>query len=185
MLMQEIQMIAQVIDVLLCFVVSFICFFVPYKLMAKSEEVQDYDAILKSRIARLSKQQDELLESANERISTFVKVQHEEFGQGEGASDSFIERVHRIMKNAGITDMTTNAFLIACSIGGICFAAFILYFEFLNFITGIPIGFAIGAYLVYNFLASRAEKRKMEFLKLQGTGTPCRPAGVKRLEGMY
>lgn len=76
-----------------------------------------------------------------------------------------MERVHRIMKNAGITDMTTHAFLVACSIGGICFAAFILYFEFLNFITGVPIGFAVGAYLVYNFLASRAEKRKMEFLK--------------------
>ena len=153
-------MIAQIIDVLLCFIVSFICFFVPYKLMAKSEEVQDYDTILKARIARLSKQQDELLESANERISTFVKVQHEEFGQGEGSSDTFIERTRRIMKNAGITDMTTTTFLISCSVGGVCFAIFILYFDFLNFITGIPIGFAVGAYLVYNFLASRAEKKE-------------------------
>jgi tight adherence protein B len=158
-------MIAQIIDVLLCFIVSFICFFVPYKFMAKSEEVQDYDTILKARIARLSKQQDELLESANERISTFVKVQHEEFGQGEGSSDTFIERTRRIMKNAGITDMTTTTFLISCSVGGVCFAIFILYFDFLNFITGIPIGFAVGAYLVYNFLASRAEKKKMEFLQ--------------------
>lgn len=158
-------MIAQIIDVLLCLVVSFLCFFASYKLMAKSEEQQDYNAILARRLNTLSKQQDMLLETANERVSTFVKVQHEEFGQGEGASDTFMDRIRRIMKGAGITSIGATTFLISCSLGGIVFAAFILYFDFLNFITGIPIGFCIGAYLVYNFLASQAEKRKMEFLQ--------------------
>ncbi|MBR1733970.1 MAG: type II secretion system F family protein [Alphaproteobacteria bacterium] len=162
-------MIAQIIDVVICLLVSFIFAFISYKLshklMTKTEIKQDNNAILERRIKILSKQQDDLLESASERVSTFLKVQNEEFGQTEGASDSMYDRIRRIMKNAGITDMNTSTFITLCSIGGIAFAAFILYFEFLNFITGIPIGFSVGAYLVYNFLASRAEARRMEFLQ--------------------
>ena len=61
--------------------------------------------------------------------------------------------------------MNVDTFIVICAIGGVAFAALIVYFKFLNMLTGIPIGMCVGAYLSYNFLASRAAKKKMQFLE--------------------
>ena len=55
----------------------------------------------------------------------------------------------------------------------------ILYFNFLGAFFGVPVGMCVGAYLVYNFLRSRAEKRKMEFLQLFPDAIDMMIRGVK------
>lgn len=160
-----IEFICHIIEIVVCFICSFLAFFIAYKWFTRPADVLDYDQQVAIRVEALSKQQDNLLESAHERVSTFVKVQHEEFGDTELSADDMISRVRRIMKSAGITTISVATFLLFCTLGGIGFTIFILYFDFLNAITGVPIGFSVGAYLVYNFLASQAEKRKMEFLQ--------------------
>lgn len=156
-----------IIDIIFLFILSFTCFFIPFSFFHKKNvEQKKYEEVLKRRIITLSKQQDMLLEaSKNERVSTFVKLEHEEFGQDHEASDTIYERIKRIMKKAGIADISVNTFVLLCSIGGVIFAAVIVHFNFLNYLTGAPIGFCVGAYLVYNMLAAQAEKRKMKFLE--------------------
>ncbi len=153
------------IEPLALFIIAFICFFIIYKILYKNEQVEDYNKILEKKILTLSQQQDMLLESANERVSTFIKLEHEEFSQGGEGSDTINDKIKRIMKKAGISDMSVLTFSLLCCLGGSGFAAFIIHFDFLNFITGLPIGFCIGAYLIYNFLASQAAKKRMAFLK--------------------
>lgn len=163
--MLEKKKMIQYIDIIFSFLLSFICFFIPYKIIhTRNEQIEDNIQRLNKRIVMISKQQDMLLESANERISTFSKIDNQEFGTNPENGDSIVDKIKRIMKKAGITGMSVNSFMIFCSIGGSIFAAIMVHFNFLNYITGIPIGFCIGAYLVYNILASQAEKRKMQFL---------------------
>jgi tight adherence protein B len=153
-------------NMVLIFLVSFICFFVSYKIMkGKSQEAEERKNRLTQRINMLTKQHDMSLITANEKISTFVKLEHEEFGSSDGSSDTILEKTRKIMKKGGISDMSAVNFLIICSIGGCAFAALIIHFKFLNYISGFPLGFCVGAYLVYNFLASRAAKKKMKFLE--------------------
>lgn len=156
--------IAQITDYLLCFLTSFLCFLMLYKSILRRENKQDQNAILNERVAKLAKEQDMLLESSNERVSTFAKTQREEFRQNSGSSDTLLEKVLLVMKKAGISDMSPKTFMMDCTLGGIVFACFIVYFDFLNYISGVPIGFAVGAYLVYTFLSARAEKKKRQFL---------------------
>lgn len=157
-----------IIDMCLLFVISFVGFFIPFRYFDKkgsnAESAEKYDEILNRRLITISRQQDMLLESANERISTFVKLEHEEFG-GNTSVGSVYDRVRLIMKKAGIVEMHVNTFILVCSLGGIIFAAVIIHFKFLNLVLGIPVGYGVGAYLVYVFLASQAEKKKMAFLE--------------------
>lgn len=157
------DIVIHIIDFLLFFLVAFIFFFIPYAVMLWKEEDEDQNAILNERVSRLVKQQDVLLESAGERVSTF-KAHKEKLSEESESSTGFQEEIIKIMKKAGITDMDPKNFEIACTVGGILMAVAFVYFDFLNYITGIPIGFVVGAYLVYTFLGLRAEARKHEFL---------------------
>lgn len=164
---QEKREMNHLIDISVLFLISFLCFFIPFKFFNKknnNEEGEKYDDALNRRLIAISKQQDMLLESANEHISTFVKLEHEELG-GNNSAGSMFDRIRIIMKKAGISNMSVNTFIMLCSIGGIVFAALIIHFKFLNLILGIPVGYGVGAYLVFVFLASQAEKKKMEFLQ--------------------
>lgn len=156
-------MIYQAIDIVICFTVSFVCFFLAHKATVKSQDKRNRSEILKARIKKLEKQQDRLLESANEKISIFLK-QSEDFDQVDDTLDSFIGQVQQIMNSSSITDISAPTFLIACTVGGVCFTALILYFDFFNYIFGIPIGFFTGVYIVYSILVFKAERRKMKFL---------------------
>jgi tight adherence protein B len=133
--------------------------------MQTSEDVDEYHMILQKRIDMLSKQQDMLLESSGERVSTFIKLEHEEFGQQAEGGNELPDKIRKVMKKAGISDMSVNTFVLLCSIGGCAFAALLIRFNFLHYLTGGPLGFCIGAYLVFNFLASQAAKKKMQFLE--------------------
>ena len=111
-----------------------------------------------------------LLEFAGtDKISTFSK--NSSSGIGQDSEDNkntqnVANKIRQIMKKAGITNMTASKFVTYCFCGGVVMSAIILYFNFLNALTGIPIGMCVGAYLVYNYLKSRADKKKMEFLQL-------------------
>jgi Flp pilus assembly protein TadB len=153
-------------ECVLLFLAAFLCFFVPYRLLQGSDDKDDYNIILKKRIDTLSKQQDELLESSGEHISTFVKLENDDFGEQDSTdTKGMVNKIALIKKKAGITDISLNTFMLVCTIGGIAFAALIIHFDFLHWLTGGPLGFCVGAFLVYNFLASQAEKRKMLFLE--------------------
>ncbi len=154
----------QNIEILYLFIISFLSFFVVYKLLYKKEEESDYKKILERKIFSLSKQQEMLLESAGEKISTFAKVDDGKFAYDSENKDKIKDKIQRIMKKASITDISVTTFCLLCSIGGIIFAGIIIHFDFLNFITGAPIGFCVGVYLVYNFLAAQANRKKMDFL---------------------
>jgi tight adherence protein B len=133
--------------------------------MSTEQSNSSFEDRLKERVNVMSKQQDALLESMNEKVSTFVKLEYEEFGSDEGSSDTIMDKVRRIMKQAGISDISTNKFIIMCCIGGVIFSALIVRFKFLNILTGVPIGFCVGVYLSYSFLASQAAAKKMKFLE--------------------
>lgn len=158
------DMVAHAIDFLLFFFIAFISVFVSYFLMVKKEENDDKNAILNERIARLVKQQDALLQEAGERASTFAKNKKEDGSQNERSKNGFQDKVTEIMHKAGISEMDLKTFEIWCAAGGVLFAFITVYFDFLNYITGIPIGFCVGTYLVYLFLSIRADARKHQFL---------------------
>ena len=52
-----------------------------------------------------------------------------------------------------------------CFIGGAIFSAVIIYFNFLNMLTGVPIGMCIGAYLADSALVMRVNSKRMAFLR--------------------
>lgn len=157
-------MAAHIIDFILYFLIAFIFFFVPYFLMRLKEHNDDQKLILEERISRLARQQDMLLEAAGEKVSTFAKKQTEASSQDQQNISGFQGEIIAIMKKGGITNMDPKKFEIACTVGGVIFAILFVYFDFLNYITGIPIGFLVGAYLTFTFLAIRAESIKHNFL---------------------
>ncbi|MDR2781786.1 MAG: type II secretion system F family protein [Holosporaceae bacterium] len=134
---------------------------------------------LEERIQSLSKQQDALLESSIDRISTFSKIESSEFGLPETSQNKVFDKVRLIMKKANIAGISMQNFIIVCLIGGVAFSALIIYFNFLNVAIGIPVGVCVGAFLVYNIFASIAAKRKMEFLKLFPDAIDMMIRGVK------
>ena len=157
------------IDNLFFFIFSFLCAYsvFMYMVYVRDRDNSESDSNrLKRRINMLSKQQDALLEGANKnKISTFTKIEHQSFGSNIDSASNLTERILIIMKKAGISDMSLINFVAYCFIGGVIFTALILYFDFLNTLTGVPIGMTVGAYLVYTLLKSRAEQRKMQFLQ--------------------
>jgi tight adherence protein B len=120
---------------------------------------------LEARIKALSKQQDELLETVDNRVSTFMQAEMTEFGNSFESGQQFIDRIKIIMKKAGIVEVNVKTFIAMCFVGGIIFSAGIVHFNFLNPLTGVPIGMCVGIYLVYTLLAAQANKKKTEFLK--------------------
>ncbi len=179
-------MIISLIDSLFFFFCAFICTYTVYMLMSKpavkkeeGEEESSEDKI-KRRLRMLSKQQDMLLETAGvDKISTFARNDFQGVTEVNDQTQNVVNKIRRIMKKAGITDMTVGHFVIYCFLGGIAMSAIILYFQFLNALTGVPVGMCVGAYLVYNYLKSRADKKKMEFLKLFPDAIDMMIRGVK------
>lgn len=178
-------MMASLIDFLFFFFCAFFCTYITYMFMAKptlkkNEEEESPEAKLKRRLRMLSKQQDMLLESAGaDKISTFAKNDFEGIVETSDGTQNIVNRILRIMKKAGITDITVGHFVIYCFIGGVAMSFVILYFDFLKALTGIPIGMCVGAYLVFNYLKSRADKKKMEFLQLFPDAIDMMIRGVK------
>jgi len=172
------------IDFLFFFFCSFFCTYTVYVLMSrpsiKKEQQESSRDRIRRRLKMLSKQQDMLLESAGaDKISTFAKGSFQGEGEVSDQAQNIINKIRNIMKKAGITDMSVGHFVIYCFFGGVAMSVIILYFNFLNALTGIPIGMCVGAYLVYNYLRSRSEKRKDEFLKLFPDAIDMMIRGVK------
>ncbi len=178
------------IDSLFLFICAFFCTYTVYmfasKPTVKKEEGEEESsgARIERRLKMLSKQQDRLLEEAGvDKISTFAKNDFQktnELGdQTQSITNKIISRIRKIMKKAGITDISVGRFLIYCFFGGVMMSMVVLYFNFLKALTGIPIGMCVGAYLVYNYLRSKAERRKAEFLKLFPDAIDMMIRGVK------
>lgn len=162
-------MIATVFDFLFFFIASFLCAYGTFVFMAdrgkKSDEEESSAQRLNRRLKILSRQQDELLESANTKISTFMKTDNQFSDVGDIGHNTIIDRVRAFMKKEGLTEMSVGHFLIFCGAGGVAMSTVILYFHFLNALTGIPVGMFIGGYLVFNFLKMRVEQKKTLFLQ--------------------
>jgi tight adherence protein B len=155
-----------IIDTIFLFILAFISFFLVHKLLLKARRVEGFDKILAKKVDAIAKQQDMLLEASVDRVSTFTKLDTEQTEiSNEDMTNLVIDKIKLKMKKAGITDMSVSVFVTCCSIGGSIFAAIIVYFDFLNILTGVPIGMCIGAYLVFNILAAQAEAKKMQFLQ--------------------
>lgn len=152
------------LNLMLTFFAAFVTFLLVYRLLEKKEEIKDNETILAERVANLAKQQDVLLESNNERISTFQKSKSNELVQGDGTDDTLREKIATIMRKASITDISIDKFIIICAIGGTAMSGVVVYFNFLHYLSGVPIGFAVGSYLAYAFLAYRADRKKQLFL---------------------
>lgn len=173
------------IDSIFLFFCAFFCTYTVYMLMSKpsvkkgEEEEETSGARIKRRLKMLSKQQDVLLEGGAAKISTFVESGFQGTDENSDKTQTFINKIKNIMKKAGITDMSVGQFVIYCFLGGVAMSVIILYFKFLNALTGIPIGMSVGAYLVYTYLKSRAESRKAEFLKLFPDAIDMMIRGVK------
>ena len=173
------------IDFLFFFGCAFFCTYGIYLLMTKAfapkKEGEETERMrLKRRLSMLAKQQDMLLETAGaDKISTFAKNDFQSTVETDDEAKNVISRIKYIMIKAGITDMSVGHFLIFCFFGGVVMTAIVLYFDFLKALLGIPVGMCVGAYLVYNFLKSRAEKRKMEFLQLFPDAIDMMIRGVK------
>ncbi len=178
---------ATLIDFLFFFAISFCCTYGVYLLTIKISALKEEEGKetekerLRRRLRTLAKQQDMLLESAGvDKISTFARNDSQEMVEtDEQAARTAVNRIKHIMIKAGITGMSVSNFLIFCFLGGVAMTFIILYFDFLRALTGIPVGMFVGAYLVYNFLRSRAEKRKMEFLQLFPDAIDMMIRGVK------
>ena len=156
---------AAIIDIVTSFIITLIVTFVAYKLLAQDTSFdENKEKRLALRLNTISKSQDMLLESAaGERVSTFSKLEQQRVDES-ASQHTMRDRIIITMRKAGINDMSVNTFVVLCSIGGAAMSTIIIYFKFLNIITGLPIGMGVGAYLVFNFLASRAATKKMEFL---------------------
>ncbi|MDR2067703.1 MAG: type II secretion system F family protein [Holosporaceae bacterium] len=156
----------QLIDGMWIFMLSFVSFFIIHRRISRPVIEDDGKSKkLEARIKALSKQQDNLLETASSHVSTFTQIKTSEFGQDFESGQQLLDRIKLIMKKAGITEIEVNTFIIMCCIGGTVLSAGIVHFKFLNTLTGVPIGMCVGSYLVYTLLAAQADKKKTEFLK--------------------
>ncbi len=164
--------VVSIIDCLFYFIFAFFLICIIHFLFTKptlknSDEDESTEAKIRRRLDMLSKQQDVLLQSAGaNKISTFAKNDFKTEKSTSVRTQNILVKVTGIMKKAGITDMSPGKFVAFCFSGGVGLTIILLYFQFLNGIIGVPIGMVVGAYLVFNFLKSRADKKKMEFLQL-------------------
>ncbi|MDR1982829.1 MAG: type II secretion system F family protein [Holosporaceae bacterium] len=168
----------QVIDSVFTYVLAFFCFFITYGFFHTSEVTDDNKKTLKEKIDALITQHDKLLEATSTRDSTFAKIE-QEYGVSAETKHGLVDKIALIMKKAGITDISTYSFIILCLIGGVILASIITYFNFLNKVIGSIVGMCVGAYLMYTFLASRAAKKRMQFLQLFPDAIDMMIRGVK------
>lgn len=173
------------IDSLFLFFCAFFCTYTVYMLISKpyvkegEEKEETSGDRIKRRLKMLSNQQNALLEGESDKISTFVESGFQGMDESNDQTQNFVNKIRNIMKKAGITDISVGHFIIYCFFGGATISVIILYFKFLNALTGIPIGMCVGAYLVYTYLKSKAESRRTEFLKLFPDAIDMMIRGVK------
>jgi len=124
-------------------------------------------AQMDKRIRILSKQQDDLLESGKmkRKTSTFSQTKKSDFTEALESRSGIIDKIKVLKKKAGINYMTLETFMVICLIGGLILSFIIVEFNFLNMLTGIPVGLVVGSYLAYSLLGMQAERKKMAFLK--------------------
>lgn len=155
-----------IFDLSTSFVVAFFCFLLLSRLFARSENDALYRKKIDKRLRILAKQRETLMETSVEKMSTFMMAENEEWStQAENSADTAIDKVRVIMKKAGIVDVSTNMFMAICLASGVVLTSVLIYFEFTDFFICIISGMPAGMYLVYNFFASQASKRKSLFLQ--------------------
>lgn len=162
---------------LILFLISFLLIFYARKFInvggSKNEE-----QILQRRIKMLAKQQEELLESVT-KVSTFAQANRQDFGLSDNSKLGIADYIKKLMKEASITEIAWTNFSIYCLLGGGAFTTFIVYFNFLSLLMGVPVGMFVGAYLTYSFFGYLAQKKKSAFLKLFPDAIDMMIRGVK------
>ncbi len=153
-----------IIDILFFFILALVTFMTIFSLMQHNEREDEFEKRLQTKVAILSHQQDELLEESINRAATFSKEQGK-LSEKIVAKKGIIATIRQIMLRGGLTDMSVSSFIMICFIGGAIFSAVIIYFNFLNMLTGVPIGMCIGAYLAYSALVMRVNSKRMAFLR--------------------
>lgn len=153
-----------IIDFVFFLLLSFVTYNIVYRLVRKTEQESEFATKLKAKVLSMSHQQDELLEEAANRGATFVTAELN-LNDNDSPLHNITNSIHNIMQRGGLTDMPMHVFVMICCSGGALLSAIIVYFNFLNMLTGVPIGMAIGAYLAYSILVMRVSSRRMLFLQ--------------------
>lgn len=154
-----------IIDTLFFFVLALATFGIVYALLSHQESENEFSTKLKEKVAILSHQQDDLLEEAMNRAATFSKEQGKLAEKTATTQKGVIPIIRQIMLKGGLTDMPISWFILFCFTGGAIFSAVIVYFNFLNMLTGVPIGMLVGSYLAYSLLVMRVNNKRMAFLR--------------------
>lgn len=140
-----------------------ISYFITEKNQEKEDEIKKK---LRQRIQIISKQQESLLDEAISgvgRESTFSR--RSELSSAIESKNGIIDKIVVLKKKAGINDISLETFLILCTLGGVVLSIIIVQFNFLNLISGIPVGMAVGSYLAYSLMAMQAERKRTAFLQ--------------------
>lgn len=140
-----------------------VVYFVTEKNQDKADKAK---LVLERRIRTISKQQEALLDEAASggRQSTFSR-KRSELAAAIESQNGLIDKIVVLKKKAGINDMSLETFLVLCLLGGVVLTVVIIQFNFLNVISGIPVGMAVGAYLAYSLMSMQAERKKAAFLQ--------------------
>lgn len=153
-----------IIDFVFFLLLSFVTYNIVYRLMSRTEESGEFATKIKARVASISHQQDQLLENAANRGATFI-ASDLNLKETASSSQGITASIYRIMHRGGLTDMTLNTFVMICLASGCIFSAIIVYFNFLNMLTGVPVGMCVGAYIAYSLLVMRVASKRALFLK--------------------
>ncbi|MDR0631735.1 MAG: type II secretion system F family protein [Holosporaceae bacterium] len=156
----------QIIDTIFLFTLAFFCYVVANIFLQKSRTASYFNGKIEKKINTLVKQQEDLSETSGGRVSTFSKMEDAEFESDLESPQNVADKIRSIIRKTGMTNMSVSHFVVICIISGLALTAVIVHFQFLNAIAGIPAGMCLGAFLVYSFLQSRVNKRKMAFLRL-------------------
>lgn len=155
-----------IIDSIFLFLLAFTVLVSVLFINTRDENAIERKKLMDRRILELSKQQDMLLETSNERISTFAKSGGEDALNFDVSTEGGIIAKFRAMrKKAGINEIGTTPLLASCCVGGILFAVFLAYFEFLDLVMSVSIGSVVGFYLTFNFYTMQSDAKRKIFLK--------------------
>lgn len=154
---------------IITFIGLFVFLALSYFITEKNQEKEDQaKQKLRQRIQVISKQQEALLDEAGSggigRESTFSR-KRSELASAIESKNGVIDKIIVLKKKAGINDISLETFLVLCLLGGIILSVIIVQFNFLNLISGVPVGMAVGAYLAYSLMAMEAERKRTAFLQ--------------------
>ncbi|GHT96891.1 hypothetical protein FACS1894122_15640 [Alphaproteobacteria bacterium] len=153
------------IDLIISFVIAFLCIFITLVVARRRASNKSYQKKLEEKLQLLIKQQEELLESTSDRASSFMRENEGWDTSAENSSDTIVDKIKKIMKKAGIIDMSMNMFVFICAAGGAVLTSVLIYFSFADAYICVATGLPVGAYLAYNVLAAKAAKRKELFIQ--------------------